>query len=125
MAEHVIELLEPVHIEHDNAETPVLTNSIWQFTFERFIQVASVEQARQRIADGLIAQLFAELEIRKGKCGLFRHGDSELYIEFRNRSLRSHGSVRLRHKTQYPQCFPVGHERCAETGQPRSDQMGT
>jgi len=66
MTEHVIELLEPVHIEHDNAETPVLTNSIWQFTLERLIQVASVEQARQRIADGLIAQLFAELEIRKG-----------------------------------------------------------
>src|SRR5882757_6406794 len=118
MAEHVVESLESVYVQHNDSEAPVLPNCVGQFTLERFIQVASVEQARQRIADGLIAQLFAELEIRKGKCGLFRHGDSELYIEFRNCSLPSRGSVRFRHKTQYPQYFPVGHERCAETGQP-------
>src|SRR5581483_10273427 len=52
------------------------------FPFERFLEISSVEQSRQRIANRLHAQSLAKTEIGEGERNLFGNPDGEGKMRF-------------------------------------------
>ena len=56
----VIDAFEVVQVDHDQAERQVLAAQSRQLSLQRFVEVAAVEQAGQRIANSLFAQLRIE-----------------------------------------------------------------
>ena len=77
MAEGVVEVLEPVEIEHDHAERTLIARCAPQFEFEGFLHETAVEEIRQRIADRLAAQRFVQLEVGESHRDVLRHGHGQ------------------------------------------------
>src|SRR5258708_33323597 len=83
MTERVIETLEIIDIQHDQATMVPIARGARQFTLQRLFQVASVEQPGQRVADRLLAQGFAQLQICKCQGGRIPNGLHQLLLWFR------------------------------------------
>jgi hypothetical protein len=57
--ERIVEVLEMVQIEHDHAQCLAGSNGAMYFPFERFFQIAAIEEARHGISNGLVSQCLA------------------------------------------------------------------
>ncbi len=77
MTERVVELLEEVEVDHHDAQGAATAFCAAELALERLLQIATVEEAGQRIANRLIAQRLTELEIRDGEAELIGHGGGE------------------------------------------------
>ena len=77
VTERIVELLEEVEVDHHDAERAAAAFGAAELALEGLFQIATVEEAGQRIADRLIAQRLAELEIRDGEAELIGHGGGE------------------------------------------------
>ena len=78
VAEGVVEVLEPVDVEEDQRQRPVLALRAAQLPIERLLHVPAVEQPGQRVADRLAAQGLPEPDVRQGERELLghRHGEA-------------------------------------------------
>ena len=74
--ERVVESLEVVQVEHREAERGIPAQGAMQLAGEGVLEVAPVEQSRQRIARGLLVQLLPQSQVRQGELDRFayRHG---------------------------------------------------
>lgn len=56
----IVEGFKIIDICHANAKGTSVARGAGEFAFERFLQVITVEQTGQRVADGLFAQVTAK-----------------------------------------------------------------
>jgi hypothetical protein len=66
----VVEILEVVEIHHDGRDRCAAPFGIRRQPLEHFFQKAAIVETGQRVAQGLVAQPFAERDIGQGQ----RHG---------------------------------------------------
>src|SRR5688572_3048964 len=59
----IVEMFETIQIDHNDAKWMQLSCSTAQFPFQRLIHLAPVEQAGQRITNGLLMQSLTQLGI--------------------------------------------------------------
>ena len=78
VAEGVVELLEVVDVDHDDAERHLPPPRPPQLAVQRLLHVAAVEEPGQGIADGLVAKALLEAQVREGEADLVGHGEGEL-----------------------------------------------
>src|SRR3546814_2285144 len=67
VAVDVVEGLEVVDVEHQQRQRQPAPLAAREFARRRFLQVAAVEQAGQRIADRLQAQALAQRQVRRSE----------------------------------------------------------
>src|SRR5256885_6670700 len=77
MAISVVEFLEVVEIEHEDAERLFGADSAADFAFQHFSQIAAVVEAGKRVFDGLVAQGFAQADVGYGESDLAGEGGLE------------------------------------------------
>ena len=78
----VVEFLEVVEIEHEDAESGFGADGASGFALHHFFEVTAVEQAGERIADRLVAQRFAQTEIGDRQGNLLGEGGSQQQFRF-------------------------------------------
>src|SRR5262245_42310174 len=73
MPKAVVEALEMVNIDHNYCQRRLSAQRSENLPAERFLHVSSIEQAGERISNGLIAQTLAQLQICQGQADVFGH----------------------------------------------------
>lgn len=71
VSELVVVAPEVVEIEHHDGEGAMFAASGVEFAVEKFLHVAAVVEAGERVADGLDAKSFAEVEVGNGAGEMF------------------------------------------------------
>ena len=118
MAENIVESLEMVKVEEKDSQRLLFAAGDLQFSFERFLEKAPIEQVRQRIANRLFAKGLAQLQAGKGKGKLRGHADGQSLMgipkSFRARSMSRDrlrfSNSRCRTPTVLP-CATIGTHR--------------
>ena len=88
MAVQVVERLEVVQVEHHHAHRQAATLAAGQFAHQRLFQIAAVEQAGERVADGLDAQAILQGKIVQGHRQLLGHGPHHVQLRQERRKRR-------------------------------------
>ena len=78
MAIRVVEALEVIHVDHEQREAAAAAPAARDLPVQGFFQETPVVQAGQRVADGLLAQVFAQPDVGDRQGDLFRERDCQL-----------------------------------------------
>jgi len=84
VAKVIIEALEVVQVEHDNADGLLAARRPMDLPFERFFQVASVEQASHGVTDRPLPQGLAQSQVCQRQCNAVGHGPGQLLLHERH-----------------------------------------
>src|SRR5579872_2205425 len=72
--EAVVELLEVIEVEHQDANLRPVSSSPVELPLQRFLHVSPVEQARQWVTDRLVSKPLSELEVGDSQGQMFGEG---------------------------------------------------
>src|SRR5206468_7192151 len=67
VAVSVIGGLEVIEVEHDDSKRQLRTHGAANLAFKCLFQVAAIEEARERVTNGLIAESLAQAQICDGE----------------------------------------------------------
>ena len=94
----VVVAFEVVEIEHHDGEGTVFAASGVEFAIQELLHVAAVVKAGERVADGLQAERFPEVEVGNGERDVFGDGGGEMAAAskgVRSRNLRRGSELRM------------------------------
>src|SRR5436190_16277549 len=83
MAEGIVESLEMIQVQHQDSQRLFGPRHAVHLAFQRFLQVAAIEEAGQRIANGLSAQGLAQTGVCDREPDLLRESADQQKLRFR------------------------------------------
>src|SRR5512134_2391264 len=78
----IIEALEVIEVEHDHTDRALQPQRAVEFPLESLLQITPVEQACERITNGLLPQKVSQLQIGQCQDDTISHGNGELLFGF-------------------------------------------
>src|ERR1700674_2439647 len=88
VSEVVVVAFEVVEIEHHDGDRTVFPASGVEFALEEFLHVAAAVEAGERVADGLQAERFTQVEVGNRDRDVFGGGGGELAAASKDAGVR-------------------------------------